>query len=200
MNEPGRLERDPVCGMMVGEWERQVVYRGVGYAFCSQQCRERFSSGPGLYVGRHSVWAPKQKGMEVVKRRRMVLAVPLTQARFDGLKGTLLSMMGVIEVRSLARMVDRDCNLQGAESGIQMTIRINALEITYDLLQATAKQLECKIVEQNATLSDRWGDQLLRDFVHYQEMCELDDLQIRDAKLVRQIRRTAPGFRSEYSR
>src|SRR3990167_2074339 len=24
MDEPGRMERDPVCGMMVGEWEHQV--------------------------------------------------------------------------------------------------------------------------------------------------------------------------------
>lgn len=81
MDVPGRMERDPVCGMMVGEWEHPFVHRGVGYAFCSQQCRERFSSGPGLYVGRRRLLAPKQQGMEVIKRRRMRLGVPLTQAR-----------------------------------------------------------------------------------------------------------------------
>jgi len=197
MDEPGRMERDPVCGMMVGEWEHQVVHRGVGYAFCSQQCRERFSSGPGLYVGRRRVLAPKQKGMEVIKRRRMRLGVPLTQARLVELQDTLLSMMGVIAVRPVERMHDAGCNAQPVQSGTRMTDRIELVEITYDLLQATALQLEHKIAQLDATLSNGWGEKLQRDFIHYLEKCELDDLEIRDTNAVRwnrSARRTESGL------
>ena len=184
MDESGRLERDPVCGMMVDEWDNQVLYRGVGYAFCSQQCRERFTSAPGLYVGRRGLPAPKQKGVEVIKRRRMVLGVPLTEAQFVELKGALTSMTGVMAVRSGERMADRRCDLQRIESGARMPTRVEAVEIIYDLLQATARQLERKIVDLNATLSDGWGEKLQRDFLHYLEKCELEDLEIRDSALV----------------
>ncbi len=190
VDESGRLERDPVCGMMVDEWAYQVVHRGVGYAFCSQQCRERFVSGPGLYVGRHRLLAPKQKGMEVIKRRRMALGVPLTQARFLELQGVLLSMMGVMTVRPVERMVDAGGDLQGTQCATRTTICIEAVEITYDLLQVTAGQVERKFAELNATLSSAWGERPLRDFIHYLEKCELDDLEMRDTKLVRWDRRT----------
>lgn len=197
MDEPGRLEMDPVCAMMVGEREHQVVYRGVGYAFCSQQCRDRFTSGPGLYVGRRRLLAPKQKGMEMIKRRRMVLGMPLTPARFIELKGALLSMMGVMAVRSVEAMIDGTGGLQPLEGRTRMAVRIEAVEITYDLLQATAAQLECKMVELNATPSIGWGEKLQRDFIHYLEKCELEDLEIRDTDPVRWNRGTrsaASGF------
>ncbi len=181
MGEPVRLEPDPVCGMMVDQWAFQVLHRGVGYAFCSQQCRERFDSAPGLYVGRHSLLAPKQKGMEVIKRRRIVLGEPLTQAQFTELNDALLSMMGVTALRSVEPMVDSGRDLQHTESESRMTSRIEVLEITYDLLQATALQLERKIVERNATLSNGWGEKLQRDYIHYLEQCELEDLAIRPA-------------------
>ena len=199
MDESVRLERDPVCGMMVGEWEHQTVHRGVGYAFCSLQCCERFASTPGLYVGRRRSLSPKQKGMEVIKRRRMMFGVPLAKARFVELKRALLSMMGVMAVRPVGSMVDCGCNLRPVESGTQMTIRIEAVEITYDLLQATAVQLERRIAQLNATLSNGWGEKLLRDFIHYLEKCELDDLEIRDVDRVRWkrgTRGTASGFQT----
>lgn len=181
MAESVRLERDPVCGMMVDEWAHQVVHRGVGYAFCSLQCHERFSSAPSLYVGRRSLLAPKQKGMEVIKRRRIALGAPLTLAQFVELKDALLSMMGVMTVRSVERMVGKGRDLQQSEIDSRMTHRIEQLEITYDLLQATALQLERKIAERNAALSNGWGEKLQRDFIHYLEQCELDDLAIRPA-------------------
>lgn len=184
MGESGRLEPDPVCGMMVDEWALQLVHHGVGYAFCSPQCRERFDAAPGLYVGRHSLLAPKQKGMEVIKRRRMLLGKPLTQAQFVELNDALLSMMGVTAVRSVEPMADSGPDLQRTEGESRMAGRIEVLEITYDLLQATALQLERKIVERNATLSNRWGQKLLRDCIHYFEHCELEDLAIRPAAQV----------------
>jgi hypothetical protein len=185
--------------MMVGERENQVEYRGVGYAFCSHQCRERFASAPGLYVGRRRWLAPKQKGMEVIKRRRMVLGVPITPMQFVGLKGALLSMMGVIAVRAVETMSDGCHDPQRFESGTPMTPRIEAVEISYDLLQATAKQLECKFVEPIAALSNGWGQKLQRDFIHYLENCELDDLAIRAAVPAGRggrTRRTSSGSKS----
>ncbi len=179
----GRLEKDPVCGMMVGEWENQFVYRGIGYAFCSQQCRERFISAPELYVGRRGLLAPKQNGMEVIKRKRMPLSLPLTQAEFFELRGALLSMMGVIAVHPVQRMTEGRLGAQRAESRSSTTMRIEAVAITYDLFQATAEQLERKCAELNVAPSNRWGEKLLRDFIHYMEKCELEDLQSRAAVL-----------------
>jgi len=181
MDEAVRLERDPVCGMMVDEWERQVVYRGVGYPFCSEQCRERFISAPLLYVGRHGLLAPKQKGVEVIKRRCMVPASPLTQAQFVELQTALLSMMGVIAVRAVERVVDGRREPWRVEGETPLPRCIEAAEVSYDLLQATAVQIDRKIVELNATLSNGWGEKLQRDFIHYLEQCELEDLAMHAA-------------------
>ncbi|MBE0625757.1 MAG: YHS domain-containing protein [Burkholderiales bacterium] len=179
--DSGRLEKDPVCAMMVGEWEKQFVHRGIGYAFCSQQCRERFISSPELYVGRRGLLAPKQKGMEIIKRNRMPLSMPLAQAEFLKLKGALLSMMGVIAVHPSSPMAEGRPGTPGLESRSSATPRIEALEITYDLLQATAAQIERKCAELDVMPSNRWGEKLLRDFIHYMEKCELEDLQNRPA-------------------
>jgi len=196
MDNAGCLEKDPVCGMTVDQWRDQVVFRGVGYAFCSQQCRERFTAGPGLYVGRRRSLAPKQKGMEVIKRRPFVFAMPLMPPRYVELKGALLTMMGVMAVRPTERMIDRRCDQRRRESGDRADIGIEAVEITYDLLQATAAQIERKMAELNATLSDGWGEKLHRDCIRYLENCELEDLEIRDTVQIRwgsRARRTASG-------
>lgn len=193
----GRLEKDPVCEMMVDEWENQFVYRGIGYAFCSQQCRERFISAPELYVGRRGLLAPKQKGMEVVKRKHMPLSVPLAQVDFFELKGALLSMMGVMAVHSVSPMAEGKPGAPGFENRRSATLHIEALLITYDLLQATAAQLERKCAEFNVVASNRWGEKLLRDFIHYLEKCELEELRNRPvvpAGEAERTRRTASVF------
>lgn len=179
MDESGRFEQDPVCGMMVNESENQLLYRGVGYAFCSQQCRERFASAPGLYVGHHGMLAPKQKGIALIKRRVIELGVALPRARFAELKAALLSMMGVIAVRPVTGGSHERRELQWIRSQPLVSNDVEGAEIRYDLLQATAIQLERRIVELDATLSNRWGERLRRDFIHYLEQCELDDLVIR---------------------
>ena len=203
MLEAVRLERDPVCGMMLEDWVDQVTYRGIGYAFCSLQCSERFTSRPGLYAGRRGFLAPKPKGLELIKRRRMALGVPLARAQFVELKSALLAMMGVTAVQPVERVADGARNLRWAESGVRTSTRpsvcIEAVEITYNLLQATARQLEREIVALNAAPSYGWGEKLQRDFIHYLEKCELDDLEIRDTGPVRRdrgARRTAPAFQA----
>jgi len=140
-------------------------------------------------VGR-TLLAPKQKGMELIKRRRMEFGVPLTQAQFVALNDALLSMMGVMTLRSVEVMVDAGCDLQRSGSETGMTVSIKAAEVSYDLLQATALQLERKIVTLNATLSNEWGEKLQRDFIHYLEQCELDDLAIRPSAQAKRDGRT----------
>ncbi len=177
MNEPGEQEKDPVCGMMVDPLRDQVLFRGVGYAFCSQQCRERFIASPGLYVGWRRSLAPKQKGLELIKCRRMALGLPLTEAQFVSLRVALLAMMGVEAVRSVESAADRTRDLRVPETAARTAALIETVEMTYDLLQATAAQLERRMAELNAPPSDGWGKRLERDFIHYLEKCELDDLE-----------------------
>lgn len=177
MDESVRLEKDPVCDMMVGELEHQIVYRGIGYAFCSQQCRERFIAAPRLYVGRRGLLAPKQNGMEVIRRKHMSLSLPLTQAKFLELKGALLSMMGVMTVQPVDWMTAGEPGARRGESRNSTTMHVEAVAITYDLFQATAEQLERKCAELDVVPSNRWGEKLQRDFIHYLEKCELEDLQ-----------------------
>lgn len=194
-----RLERDPVCGMMVGEWENQFVYRGIGYAFCSQQCRERFVAAPELYVGRRGLLAPKQNGMELIKRRQLPLSLPLTQVEFLQLRGALLSMMGVMAVQPVKRMPGARPGAPQGGSPNATIAHIEGVAITYDLFQATAEQLERKCAELNVVPSNRWGEKLQRDFIHYLEKCELEDLQSSTGGLAGSadsMRRAASGIQA----
>jgi len=45
---------DPVCGMNVDETnsEHQTKYAGQTYAFCSQQCKDKFEQSPEQYASR----------------------------------------------------------------------------------------------------------------------------------------------------
>lgn len=155
MDATRHLEKDPVCEMMVDPRANYAEYRGVGYAFCSQQCRERFTAGPGLYVGRRGLPAPKQRGVAVIKRRRMVLGSPLTPARFAELTGVLQSMMGITALRPVDYADERMCDALRPEGGTPMTIGVEALEVTYDLLQVTAEQIERELSELDVALSDK---------------------------------------------
>lgn len=135
---------DPVCGMQVDPERNPVRYMEMDFAFCSDQCKERFLANPGLYVGRPGEQAPKQRGDELVKRRRMHLAEALPREAAEGLASTLHTMMGVKVVE-----------INGAE-----------VEIVYDLLQATAAQIETAMMAYGARLGDRWVDRFKRALVH----------------------------------
>jgi hypothetical protein len=50
--------------------------------------------------------------------------------------------------------------------------------ITYDLLQATADQLEAKMGEVGVKLGEGWAERLRRGFVHYMEECEVGNLEV----------------------
>src|SRR5262249_2151145 len=46
-----KLERDPVCGMMVpADAALRADHAGKTYVFCNPRCRERFTENPGRYL------------------------------------------------------------------------------------------------------------------------------------------------------
>lgn len=149
--------RDPVCGMSVPPTQLETIFEGIHYAFCSEQCRERFVANPHLYIGMPGEKAPKQKGVELFKQRRFQLDAPLTSQDAAILAEALGAMMGVKAIE-----------IQG-----DVTVTI-----TYDLLQTTASQLEAKMVEVGAQLGNGWSERLRRSFVHYIEECEVENLEV----------------------
>jgi P-type Cu+ transporter len=45
-------KRDPVCGMDVAASQSvSMKHKGQDYAFCSDQCRDKFKSDPAMYGG-----------------------------------------------------------------------------------------------------------------------------------------------------
>ena len=156
MRNDSRL--DPVCGMEVPAHQNETVYLGIHYAFCSQQCLDRFTAHPHLYVGMPGRKAPKQEGMEVLKRRRLRLASPLSSEQVLHLGSVLEAMMGM-----------KDVLVEGEQ-----------VEIIYDLLQVTAEQIEAKVAETGIHLGEGWSERLRLAFVHYQEECEVGNLEVQE--------------------
>lgn len=149
---------DPVCGAEVPSHQNETVYLGIHYAFCSQQCSDRFVAHPHLYVGLPGRKAPKQEGVEVLKRRRLHLAGALSSDQALLLSDALATMMGVKKVFAAGDKV----------------------EISYDLLQVTAEQIEAKIAEICLCLGDGWPERIRLAFVHYQEECEVGNLEVQE--------------------
>jgi YHS domain-containing protein len=142
----------------VNAFENETVYLGIHYAFCSQQCRDRFVAHPHLYVGLPGHKAPKQEGMEVLKRRHLHLDTTLSSDQASLLNNALATMAGVKQVFAEGDRV----------------------EITYDLLQVTAEQIETKITEICICLGGDWLERILLAFVHYQEECEVSNLEVKE--------------------
>lgn len=149
--------KDPVCGMEVAPAQFQTIYEGLHYAFCSEQCRQRFAANPHLYIGVPGEKAARQKGVELFKRRRFQLDTPLAPQDAVILTEEVGAMMGV-----------KDIEVQDD----------NTVTITYDLLQATADQIEAKMVEVGVKLGEGWAERLRRGFVHYMEECEVGNLEV----------------------
>jgi YHS domain-containing protein len=147
---------DPVCGMQVSRDSFAMEHLGIRYAFCSQQCQERFKANPHLYVGVPGKKAPKQEGVEIIKQRRFRLEQPLTDAEAAILTEALGAMMGIKHIET-----------EG-----------NTISITYDLIQATAEQIETRIGQIGTQLGAGWQERLQRGFVHYFEECEVGNLEV----------------------
>lgn len=150
------MVKDPVCGMNVDPQKLSIEYAGIRYAFCSEQCQQRFADNPHLYIGMPGEKAPKQRGVDLLKCRRFQLDAPLSPQGIATLTEEIRLMMGV----------------KSAE------VRGDTVTITYDLLQATAQQLEDKMADVGMKLGDGWADRLRRSFVHYIEECEVENLEV----------------------
>lgn len=148
--------KDPVCQMLVAPDQNAINYQGMDFAFCSPQCKERFLANPHLYIGVPGEQAPKQAGEEVIKRRRLHLDRPLSKADAQQVTEQLRAMMGVYAV----------------------DIAADELTITYDLLQATAAQIEATLQRAGASLGEGWGERLRRAFVHYLEETEVASREV----------------------
>lgn len=156
MRSEGKKVKDPVCQMLVASDQNAVTYLDMEFAFCSQQCKERFLANPHLYIGTPGEQAPKQTGREVIKRRRLRLEEPLPESAAQLVIDRLRAMMGVYSV----------------------DVEADRLTITYDLLQATAEQIEAALQQVGAHLGEGWGDRLRRAFVHYAEETEVANLEV----------------------
>lgn len=148
--------KDPVCGMPVSRDAYALDYQGIHYAFCSQQCQDRFRANPHLYIGVPGEKSAKQTGVEILKRRRFSLEQPMSGAGASLLKEELGRMMGI-----------KDIEVAG-----------DTVAITYDLVEATAEQIEACIIALGPRLGSGWAARLQRGFVHYIEECEVGSLEV----------------------
>ena len=146
----------PVCGMDASATQITTEYLGISHHFCSQQCLENFTSRPLLYLG---IKSQKQNGKSLLKRRTFMLDSSIPKSGEDSLKSVLTEMMGV-----------REAQVSGAK-----------VSVTYDLLEATAMQIEQTLEQAGTKLGAGWADQLKRGWVHYTEENALDNLAATDA-------------------
>jgi len=155
MSDSSEYKQDPVCHMDVSDNDIHERYQGSHFYFCSEQCRERFVTNPHLYVGKAGIPSAKQQGMHVLKQRVIRLESPANEEIQRQLIEVLQAMMGVKEV-----------DVEG-----------DLVRIRYDLLEATAVQIEKSIDQSGAQLGKAWKDKLKSAFVHYLEETELDNLE-----------------------
>jgi len=142
--------------MTVGPDHLALVYQDMHFAFCSVQCQERFSANPHLYIGVPTQQAPRQRGTRILKRRGFDLEAPLSTEQARRLSDAVGAMMGI-----------RQVSIEGRE-----------IHISYDLLEATAEQIERTLVEAGAHLGDGWRERLQRALVHYTEEWETASLEV----------------------
>jgi len=148
--------KDPVCGMWVAKHDHEASYQQMPFAFCSEQCRTRFLAYPHLYIGYPGAAAPKQEGKVAFKRRR----VHLQQA---------LSVEGEVIIDRMLR------DLMGVTS---VAVAGDSIEITYDLLQVSLKELEAALVETGARLGKGWAERLRRALINASEETEINASEV----------------------
>lgn len=147
---------DPVCHMFVQSNSMPIEYEGVCYAFCSEQCKDRFETNPRLYVGYPGSISPGQTGEKIVKFRRLKLDNRLDEKHAEIIKNTLQEMMGV-EV---------------------ICIEGDQIEIQYDLLQATAEQISDKLALTGDNLGGGWVAQLKFSLISNMEEIEIRSIEV----------------------
>lgn len=154
------MVEDFVCHMQVLSTSFATEYAGSHYAFCSGQCKERFLANPRLYVGFPGYKSVAQSGMQVIKRRRLLLSEPLDTTQTEQVKQVLLEMMGIQDV----------------------CIEEDKTEIQYDLIQVTAEQIADKLALVGANLGGNWIDRLKLPFINNMEEIEISSLEVGNKK------------------
>ena len=154
---------DVVCGMDISSDDIGTDHLGIRYAFCSQQCLQRFLSHPHLYTGRPGIEAPVHAGMNIIKSRTLKLSEPIPQELADRIVDALIDMMGVQLV----------------------VVQEEHIRITYDLLQVTEELIEDAITNAGAALGDGWVDNLKRAFIQPQEETEMAALEAQSVSMLR---------------
>lgn len=145
----------PVCHMDVVSDTLSHDYTGMHFVFCSQQCKDRFTANPHLYIGKPGMPSPKQQGKQVIKKRTLKLERVIPEDVSSNIIQALNAMMGIKQVR----------------------IEGDRIDITYDLLEATVQQIEATLEDTGNRLASSWGKSLKRAFVHYLEETEIDALE-----------------------
>ncbi len=145
----------PVCEMKITSNDLYMSHQGMDFYFCSAQCSDRFRANPHLYIGNAGHPSVKQQGDVVLKQRSLLLDQSLTQAHAEQLSTALRSLMGIKAI-----------HIEG-----------DRIQITYDLLQVTAQQIEKAIERAGDHLGHGVGGMLKRSFVHYLEETELNNLE-----------------------
>lgn len=146
----------PVCRMDV-DTESSITskFQGMSYHFCSEQCLQRFTTNPGLYIGSRGLPSAKQRGENIFVQRTLRLSSRIPEDIASGITAELHTMMGIKKV-----------NIEG-----------DKIVITYDLLEATAKQIESVLEKTGNKVSAGFGESLKRAFIHYIEETILDNLE-----------------------
>jgi len=145
----------PVCLMETDDTSLSYDYQDIKFTFCSEQCQERFIANPNLYVGQVGKPAAKHYMKNIIKQRTLHLDKTIPDDIAKVISQTLMTMMGIKNIE----------------------IKGNKIDITYDLLEATTKQIENRIEQMGQHLSSNWGGHLKRHFIHYSEETELDNLE-----------------------
>lgn len=153
MKTDTQKRRDPVCKMWVTDDFIQKDYSGMHFVFCSEQCLERFTANPHLYIGYPGEQAPVQRGEASMKHRRFRLT-EIESA--EHIVECLLAMMGVEEV----------------------IIEGDKLRIHYDVFQATARQIENVIEGAGGRLSQSLMARFHYAVIDMFESTELDSREL----------------------
>lgn len=142
--------RDVVCEMWVSPSSHPVEFKNIHFAFCSEECRDRFLENPGLFIGRPGEPAAKAAGEVWRKSRRIHLGKPLDAGQAGQIVNRLNILMSV------------SASWPGED----------VLEVHYDLLQITSRQIEEALEAAGAEMGGGWADRLKRAFVHLLEETE----------------------------
>lgn len=141
-----------MCGTEVRSSEFSAVYLGAEYSFCSVECRDRFVAFSHLYAGLRGQKSPRQRGLQVLSRRRLRLTVPVPLSSEQGARVT---------------------EALGALPGVRaVEVCGNHVEMVCAPLQVQAASIEARLVDLGELLGEGWVERLREGLKHCAEQGE----------------------------